>query len=130
MPPDGPKSWPKSNSKRQWLVFYRVNGMAMQGGGLIDGRGEKWWNLPCKPHKVSKSALLPAATFTGFTKNTTLKRFNTDYSKMTLRCSFIIENIKKFQVIRGSQLNHLIWCTKFLYIFHSLYSISHFQLTE
>lgn len=53
MPPDGPDSWPKNNSKRQWLVFYRINGMSMQGGGLIDGRGEKWWNLPCKPHKVS-----------------------------------------------------------------------------
>lgn len=52
MPPDGPKSWPRSNSKRQWLVFYRINGMSMQGGGLIDGRGEKWWNLPCKPHRV------------------------------------------------------------------------------
>ncbi|XWS57395.1 hypothetical protein CRYUN_Cryun09bG0170600 [Craigia yunnanensis] len=51
MPPDGPDSWPRNRSKRQWLVFYRINGMAMQGGGLIDGRGEKWWNLPCKPHK-------------------------------------------------------------------------------
>lgn len=52
MPPDGPDSWPKNLTKRQWLVFYRVNGMSMQGGGLIDGRGEKWWNLPCKPHRV------------------------------------------------------------------------------
>ncbi|XAR49240.1 Polygalacturonase [Bertholletia excelsa] len=51
MPPDGPESWPRKSSKRQWLVFYRVNEMKMQGGGLIDGRGEKWWNLPCKPHK-------------------------------------------------------------------------------
>ncbi|XP_027102502.1 polygalacturonase At1g48100 [Coffea arabica] len=51
MPPDGPDSWPKNYSKRQWLVFYRVSGMTMQGGGLIDGRGENWWNLPCKPHK-------------------------------------------------------------------------------
>ncbi|KAB2621676.1 polygalacturonase [Pyrus ussuriensis x Pyrus communis] len=51
VPPDGPDSWPKKNSKRQWLVFYRINGMSMQGGGVIDGRGEKWWDLPCKPHK-------------------------------------------------------------------------------
>lgn len=53
MPPDGPESWPQSNNKRQWLVFYRVDGMKLQGGGLIDGRGEKWWNLPCKPHRVT-----------------------------------------------------------------------------
>ncbi|XP_020213455.1 polygalacturonase At1g48100 [Cajanus cajan] len=51
MPPDGPESWPKNNSRHQWLVFYRINGMSLDGGGLIDGRGEKWWDLPCKPHK-------------------------------------------------------------------------------
>ncbi|CAK9181179.1 unnamed protein product [Ilex paraguariensis] len=59
MSPDGPDSWPKNNSKRQWLVFYRINGMSMQGGGLIDGRGEKWWNLPCKPHKGVNGTTLP-----------------------------------------------------------------------
>lgn len=52
MPPDGPDNWPSNLSRRQWLVFYRVDGMSLQGGGLIDGRGEEWWNLPCKPHKV------------------------------------------------------------------------------
>ncbi|XP_024020047.1 polygalacturonase At1g48100 [Morus notabilis] len=51
MPPDGPDSWPNNSSRRQWLVFYRINEMALQGGGLIDGRGQKWWDLPCKPHK-------------------------------------------------------------------------------
>ncbi|XVF22026.1 hypothetical protein REPUB_Repub12eG0138900 [Reevesia pubescens] len=51
MPPDGSHMWPKNNSKRQWLVFYRINGMSLQGGGLIDGRGQKWLDLPCKPHK-------------------------------------------------------------------------------
>ncbi|KAL2345517.1 hypothetical protein Fmac_006802 [Flemingia macrophylla] len=51
MPPDGPEYWPKNNSRHQWLVFYRINGMSLEGGGLIDGRGEKWWDLPCKPHK-------------------------------------------------------------------------------
>ncbi|KAG5073010.1 hypothetical protein JHK86_008221 [Glycine max] len=41
MPPDGPESWPKNNSRHQWLVFYRINGMSLEGSGLIDGRGEK-----------------------------------------------------------------------------------------
>ncbi|KAJ8752422.1 hypothetical protein K2173_004058 [Erythroxylum novogranatense] len=59
MPPDGPESWPKRMNKRQWLVFYKINGMSMQGGGLIDGRGEKWWNLPCKPHKGKNLTTLP-----------------------------------------------------------------------
>lgn len=57
--PDGPSSWRKGNSMRQWLVFYRVNGMSLQGGGVIDGKGEKWWNLPCKPHKGPNGTTLP-----------------------------------------------------------------------
>nr|XP_043629406.1 polygalacturonase At1g48100-like [Erigeron canadensis] len=59
MAPDGPSVWPKGMSKRQWLVFYRVNGMVLQGGGVIDGRGEKWWDLPCKPHKGPKGTTSP-----------------------------------------------------------------------
>ncbi|KAJ1393359.1 Pectin lyase fold/virulence factor [Sesbania bispinosa] len=59
MPPDGPESWPKNNSRHQWLVFYRINGMSLEGGGLIDGRGEKWWDLPCKPHKGPHGTTLP-----------------------------------------------------------------------
>lgn len=54
MPPDGPEYWPEKYSKHQWLVFYRVNEMSLQGAGQIDGRGEPWWNLPCKPHRVYK----------------------------------------------------------------------------
>lgn len=52
MPPDGPDCWPDSDSKHQWLVFYRVDGMTLRGEGTIEGNGEKWWNLPCKPHRV------------------------------------------------------------------------------
>ena len=59
MPPDGPGLWPQNNSKSQWLVFYRINQMSLQGSGLIDGRGAKWWNLPCKPHKVFFIGMIP-----------------------------------------------------------------------
>ncbi|QHN77046.1 polygalacturonase At1g48100 isoform X2 [Arachis hypogaea] len=52
MPPDGPESWPNNTSRRQWLVFYRINNMSLQGSGVIDGRGQNWWDLPCKPHKA------------------------------------------------------------------------------
>lgn len=52
MPPEGPDVWPTDYSRRQWLVFYRVNEMALRGHGLIDGRGQPWWDLPCKPHKA------------------------------------------------------------------------------
>lgn len=59
VPPDGPESWPRNVSKHQWLVFYRVEGMSLLGGGRIDGRGEKWWDLPCKPHKGVNGTTLP-----------------------------------------------------------------------
>ncbi|CAK9310202.1 unnamed protein product, partial [Citrullus colocynthis] len=59
MPPDGPDAWPKNASRRQWLVFYRIDGMSLEGGGVIDGRGQKWWDLPCKPHKGPNGTTLP-----------------------------------------------------------------------
>ncbi|XP_023529142.1 polygalacturonase At1g48100-like [Cucurbita pepo subsp. pepo] len=52
--PDGPDAWPRSYSAHQWLVFYRVNNMSLRGNGVIDGRGQKWWDLPCKPHRGGK----------------------------------------------------------------------------
>lgn len=52
MAPDGPECWPEEDSKNQWLVFYRLDQMTLNGTGIIEGNGEKWWNLPCKPHRV------------------------------------------------------------------------------
>ncbi|XP_041001796.1 polygalacturonase At1g48100-like [Juglans microcarpa x Juglans regia] len=51
MPPDGPDSWPKADSRKQWLVFYRLDHMSFTGKGTIEGNGQKWWELPCKPHR-------------------------------------------------------------------------------
>ncbi|KAF7836885.1 polygalacturonase [Senna tora] len=51
MPPDGPDSWPKADSRKQWLVFYRLDQMTFNGTGIIEGNGEQWWDLPCKPHR-------------------------------------------------------------------------------
>lgn len=58
MPPNGPDCWPKSDSSKQWLVFYRLDDMTLTGTGTIEGNGQKWWDLPCKPHKVKISILL------------------------------------------------------------------------
>lgn len=52
MPPNGPDCWPKQDSNKQWLVFYRLDDMTFTGIGTIEGNGEQWWELPCKPHKV------------------------------------------------------------------------------
>ncbi|XWS53465.1 hypothetical protein CRYUN_Cryun10bG0003700 [Craigia yunnanensis] len=59
MPPDGPDRWPKADSHMQWLVFYRLDDMKLTGNGIIEGNGEKWWELPCKPHRGPKGSTLP-----------------------------------------------------------------------
>ncbi|CAO2192532.1 unnamed protein product [Urochloa humidicola] len=59
MPPDGPASWPASDSRRQWLVFYRADGMTLAGKGTIEDNGEEWWGLPCKPHRGPNGSTLP-----------------------------------------------------------------------
>lgn len=51
MPPNGPDCWPKKDSNKQWLVFYRLDDMTFTGTGTIEGNGEQWWELPCKPHR-------------------------------------------------------------------------------
>ncbi|PIN19452.1 Polygalacturonase [Handroanthus impetiginosus] len=59
MPPDGPDCWPKSDSSKQWLVFYQLDDMTFTGTGTIEGNGQKWWDLPCKPHRGPNGSTLP-----------------------------------------------------------------------
>ncbi|TKW14247.1 hypothetical protein SEVIR_5G155800v4 [Setaria viridis] len=59
MPPDGPASWPATDSRRQWIVFYKADGMTLAGKGTIEGNGEEWWDLPCKPHRGPNGSTLP-----------------------------------------------------------------------
>ncbi|XVF62381.1 hypothetical protein PTKIN_Ptkin09bG0003300 [Pterospermum kingtungense] len=58
MPPDGPDCWPKADSRKQWLVFYRLDDMKLSGKGIIEGNGQKWWELPCKPHRGPNGSTL------------------------------------------------------------------------
>ncbi|CAD6231703.1 unnamed protein product [Miscanthus lutarioriparius] len=48
--PSDPDKW--LGNKRNWLLFYQAHGMSLQGAGLIDGKGQKWWELPCKSQKA------------------------------------------------------------------------------
>ncbi|GJN31981.1 hypothetical protein PR202_gb20446 [Eleusine coracana subsp. coracana] len=59
MPPDGPSSWPASDSRRQWIVFYKADGVTLAGKGTIEGNGVEWWDLPCKPHRGPNASTLP-----------------------------------------------------------------------
>ncbi|TVU24227.1 hypothetical protein EJB05_26648, partial [Eragrostis curvula] len=59
MPPDGPASWPATESRRQWVVFHKADGMTLAGRGTVEGNGEEWWDLPCKPHRGPNGSTLP-----------------------------------------------------------------------
>ncbi|KAJ0978683.1 hypothetical protein J5N97_014157 [Dioscorea zingiberensis] len=89
VPPDGPECWPETDSKQQWLVFYRLNGMILNGKGMIQGNGEKWWNLPCKPHRGPNGSTLP-----GPCDSPALIRFFKSYN-LTVR-DLYIENSPQF----------------------------------
>ncbi|KAI3512414.1 hypothetical protein L1887_19729 [Cichorium endivia] len=58
-PPAGPDCWPKKDSKRQWIVFYELDNMTLTGTGTIEGNGQQWWDLPCKPHRGPGGKTLP-----------------------------------------------------------------------
>lgn len=70
MPPAGPDCWPEKDSKKQWLVFYKLNNMSLTGTGTIQGNGQDWWELPCKPHRGPNGS-----TLTGPCDSPTLIRF-------------------------------------------------------
>lgn len=59
MAPNGPDCWPKTDSKQQWLVFYRLDDITLTGTGIIEGNGQEWWTLPCKPHMGPHGSTLP-----------------------------------------------------------------------
>ena len=51
--PDGPNQW-KAADLAKWLAFQGVNGLTIDGLGMMDGRGEGWWDRSCKFHRGQK----------------------------------------------------------------------------
>ncbi|KAJ4809110.1 Pectin lyase-like superfamily protein [Rhynchospora pubera] len=90
-PPGGPDCWPETDSKQQWLLFNQVEALTVKGSGTIEGNGEDWWNLPCKPHKGPHGSTLP-----GPCDSPALLRFFLS-CKLTLK-DLRIENSPKFHV--------------------------------
>jgi polygalacturonase len=45
--------------RRHWIVFRAVDGLTVNGGGVIDGNGETWWKNSCKINKALVSTVLP-----------------------------------------------------------------------
>ncbi|KAL0427040.1 UNVERIFIED_CONTAM: Polygalacturonase QRT2 [Sesamum latifolium] len=62
MAPGSPSSWDGGDAS-QWLGFKNVNGLKVDGFGLIDGQGKAWWDQSCRYHPQLKecTALAPTA---------------------------------------------------------------------
>ncbi|WVZ78017.1 hypothetical protein U9M48_025797 [Paspalum notatum var. saurae] len=58
--PEEPSAW-NPGSPRLWLLFSRLAGARIQGGGVIDGSGSKWWANSCKINKSNPCKAAPTA---------------------------------------------------------------------
>ncbi|XP_062209053.1 polygalacturonase ADPG2-like [Phragmites australis] len=47
--------------RRHWIVFRGVNKLTVNGGGTIDGNGDKWWQHSCKINKALPCNEAPTA---------------------------------------------------------------------
>ncbi|CAA6653634.1 unnamed protein product [Spirodela intermedia] len=43
--------------RRLWMLFDKVDGLRVEGGGTIDGNGQVWWKVSCKVDSAQKSAV-------------------------------------------------------------------------
>uniref|UniRef100_A0A0D9ZER4 Polygalacturonase n=1 Tax=Oryza glumipatula TaxID=40148 RepID=A0A0D9ZER4_9ORYZ len=53
-------NWNESN-RRYWIVVRGVDGLAVGGGGTIDGNGEGWWENSCKINRTLPCKGAPTA---------------------------------------------------------------------
>uniref|UniRef100_A0A0A9CYN3 endo-polygalacturonase n=1 Tax=Arundo donax TaxID=35708 RepID=A0A0A9CYN3_ARUDO len=58
--PEEPSEW-DSRSPQLWLLFSGLAGARIEGGGVIDGSGSKWWARSCKINKDNPCKPAPTA---------------------------------------------------------------------
>ncbi|KAL2458747.1 putative polygalacturonase [Forsythia ovata] len=58
--PRDPEVWEGLNIHR-WLYFHGVKDLIVEGGGLIDGSGHKWWAQSCKMNTSNHCTHAPTA---------------------------------------------------------------------
>ncbi|XP_062224174.1 probable polygalacturonase At1g80170 [Phragmites australis] len=58
--PEEPSEW-DPRSPRLWLLFSGLADARIQGGGVIDGSGSKWWANSCKINKSNPCKPAPTA---------------------------------------------------------------------
>lgn len=61
--PESPDEWPEGGGGGgEWLHFVGVSDLTLSGGGVIDGRGHRWWARSCKAkHNATENCTTQAA---------------------------------------------------------------------
>ncbi|XP_057504256.1 probable polygalacturonase At1g80170 isoform X1 [Actinidia eriantha] len=63
--PDSPESW-KGRNQGRWLIFKGVDGLSVDGPGMLDGRGKGWWDILCATHRHLPGCVKLAPTVISF----------------------------------------------------------------
>ncbi|XP_041017298.1 probable polygalacturonase At1g80170 isoform X1 [Juglans microcarpa x Juglans regia] len=81
--PEDPDAWYGMNP-RKWIYFHGVNHLTIEGGGTINGMGQKWWAQSCKTNSTNPCQHAPTAiTFH--------------------RCKYL--NVKNLMVVNSQQMH-------------------------
>ncbi|BBH07346.1 Pectin lyase-like superfamily protein [Prunus dulcis] len=65
-----------SQDGRHWLVFDTVRNLLVEGGGIINGNGEQWWQNSCKINKSKPCKDAPTALIFQKCKNLRVNNMN------------------------------------------------------
>ncbi|XVE52194.1 hypothetical protein DITRI_Ditri02bG0103400 [Diplodiscus trichospermus] len=76
--PNGPEQW-KAADLSTWLAFQGVNGLTIDGLGIIDGRGKGWWDRSCKFHPSKQGCIKLAPTLLKFEKCNHIQMSNINF---------------------------------------------------
>ncbi|PSS17861.1 Polygalacturonaseprecursor [Actinidia chinensis var. chinensis] len=63
--PNSPESW-KGRNQGRWLIFKGVDGLSVDGPGMLDGRGKGWWDILCATHRHLPGCVKLAPTVISF----------------------------------------------------------------
>lgn len=58
--PHDPCRW-NLQERNEWLMFSKVQGLTINGGGIIDGTGQKWWDGDCDRDQNHMCLNIPTA---------------------------------------------------------------------
>ncbi|KAG8379857.1 hypothetical protein BUALT_Bualt07G0133000 [Buddleja alternifolia] len=78
--PLDPESW-DGFDVHKWLYFHGVKNLKVEGGGMIDGMGRKWWARSCKTNHSNPCTHAPTAITFHKCKNLKVRNFNLVYSQ-------------------------------------------------